>query len=210
MAAVSGPGGMVHYFDVNGQELGSNEIQQSLTDKSVTTISWEAPAGTLISYITIDVGSENGGGTMRLDNFSWGDETQSVAQSVANSGTEVAHPDVALMALATDAQAVHLDLNASHTTANTHEAATQQGHLSLSLDDVLSQGGESAFIADGKTQFAVTGEAGEHVELTGVSDSSLAHAGSVTSGGMTYDVYSVSGSNAELLVQHGLELHTTA
>ncbi|WP_120509778.1 Ig-like domain-containing protein [Rahnella bruchi] len=200
-AAVLGSGGAAHYFDADGKELGSVDILV-LGKTGVGNISFEAPEGTFISYMTIDVGPENGGGTIRLDNFSWG-ETQ-VAPATENVAAQAVHPDVALMAMATAAHPAQADTH--HATANTHDAA--QGHLTLSLDDVISQGANSVLIDDGKTQFAITGEAGEHVDLTGVSDSSLAHTGDVTSAGVTYDVYSVQGSNAELLVQHGLELHT--
>ncbi|TDN47446.1 Ig-like domain-containing protein [Scandinavium goeteborgense] len=204
VAAVTAPGTVVHYFDINGKELGHVDVATTDPDdtRAVENISWEAPAGSLISYVEIDVGPETSSGTIRVDNITWG-ETQ--YEAVATQA-EATHSDVSLMALAAQAQPVQHDGETA--TASTHDAP--QNHLTLSLDDVLSQGADNAFIADGKAQFAVTGEAGEHVDLTGVSDSSLAHTGEITSGGIAYDVYSVAGSDTELLVQHGLELHAMA
>ncbi|MFG6657389.1 Ig-like domain-containing protein, partial [Scandinavium sp. M-37] len=84
-----------------------------------------------------------------------------------------------------------------------------QDVLHLTLNDILSEAHDNLFIQDGHKQLAVTGDAGDVVELK-VED--LAHntwqdAGQVTAGGVQYEVYQHAGSNVELLVQHGLELH---
>ncbi|WP_202307755.1 Ig-like domain-containing protein [Dryocola clanedunensis] len=84
-----------------------------------------------------------------------------------------------------------------------------QNTLQLSLNDILSEAHDNLFIQDGNKQLAVTGDAGDVVELK-VED--LAHntwqdAGQVTAGGVQYDVYQHAGSNVELLVQQGVELH---
>jgi|AGFS01.1.fsa_nt_gi hypothetical protein len=202
VAAVSQAGGSVHYFDANGNELGSQEIPVS-PDKNVTNIAFEAPeGGPLVSYITVTVSPETGNSLIRVDNFEWGD-VQVVPQPEALHTMQYApdsgHEDMALMAQAGDLHA--------QATADAHHEGS--GHLSLTLDDVISQGAENLFINDGTKQFAVTGDEGDKVELTGVSEESLVQHGNVTSGGVVYDVYSA-GDNTELLIQQGLELHTTA
>ena len=197
VSSVTGPGGMVTYYDASGVELWHNEIPLAL-EKDTATVSWEVPEGSnLISYITITVGPETGNSLIRVDNFTWGD-TQ-----VEPTALQSAHTD-AVAPLEADTLAVDHNLAVD----NTHQAG---GHLELSVNDVLSHSEQNLFINDGKQQFAVTGEAGEQVQLNGVTEDSLAQHGSVTSGGVTYDVYSVSGhESTELLVQQGLELHTTA
>lgn len=84
----------------------------------------------------------------------------------------------------------------------------QHNTLKLSLDDILSEAHDNLFIQDGHKQLAVTGDAGDVVELK-VDD--IAHdwqdAGQVTAGGVQYEVYQHADTNVELLVQHGVELH---
>ncbi|RJT35113.1 Ig-like domain-containing protein, partial [Rahnella woolbedingensis] len=84
--------------------------------------------------------------------------------------------------------------------------------LHLTLNDILSEAHPNLFVQDGKQQLAVTGDQGDVVELK-VED--LAHntwqdTGAVTAGGIQYEVYQHTGSEVELLVQHGLELHQVA
>ncbi|MGL4723271.1 MAG: Ig-like domain-containing protein, partial [Scandinavium sp.] len=189
VSAVSGTDSVVHYWDAEGNELYSQPIP-SAPDNNVATVSWTAPEGEYISYITIDVGQEQGNSLIRVDNFTWGD-TQ------VESGVEASQP--AVQSTADD----HHDL----ATLDTHEAG---GQLAVSADDVLNGAQENLLIDDGKSQFSITGENGEQVELQGVTESSLEQHGSVTSGGVSYDIYTVAGNDTELLVQHGLELHTTA
>ncbi|RJT34225.1 Ig-like domain-containing protein [Rahnella woolbedingensis] len=94
-----------------------------------------------------------------------------------------------------------------HATIDLHDGVSQT--LELKLEDSLSHAQQDLFIQDGKQQLAVTGDQGDVVELK-VED--LAHntwqdTGAVTAGGIQYEVYQHTGSDVELLVQHGLELH---
>ncbi|MCT4709129.1 Ig-like domain-containing protein, partial [Enterobacteriaceae bacterium H11S18] len=196
--AVTSTGGIVTYFDAAGNELYHQAIPQA-PEREVATVSWEVPeGGSLISYMTITAGPETGNDIIRVDNFTWGD-TQVEAVAQTQSAHVEAPADVADTVVATEhSQAVE----------STHATG---GQLELSVNDVLSHAEQNLFINDGKSQFAVTGEAGEHVQLQGVTEDSLAQHGSVTSGGVAYDVYTVSGhESTELLVQHGVELHPTA
>ncbi|ARU90151.1 Ig-like domain-containing protein [Pseudomonas sp. M30-35] len=203
-SAVSGAGGFVHYYDADGNELNRLELPAS-EGKEVNTVAWTAPEGEFISYVTINVGPESGDSLIRVDNFSWGDTQVQGAEVPAPVSYSLAGMDVQDAA---DVALLSQVADAAQASVNVHESA--EGKLTLSLDDVISQAEQNLFINDGSAQFAVTGEAGEHVELTGVTESSLAQQGSVTSGGMTYDVYTVAGSNTELLVQQGLELQAAS
>ncbi|MCT4711326.1 Ig-like domain-containing protein [Enterobacteriaceae bacterium H11S18] len=99
--------------------------------------------------------------------------------------------------------------NSHNSTGNVDITDHQQNTLQLTLNDILSEAHDNLFVQDGHKQLAVTGDAGDVVELK-VED--LAHntwqdAGQVTAGGVQYEVYHHTGSDVELLVQHGLELH---
>jgi hypothetical protein len=81
--------------------------------------------------------------------------------------------------------------------------------LTLTLDDILSHAQQNMFIRDGHQQLAVTGDAGDTVELkvSDLSSHEWTDAGQTTAGGVTYEVYQHTGSDVELLVQQGVELH---
>ncbi|WP_279633851.1 Ig-like domain-containing protein [Paraburkholderia tuberum] len=88
---------------------------------------------------------------------------------------------------------------------------TGDNTLKLSLGDVLEQGGKDLFIADGRTQVMVKGDAGDKVELSDLLPDGedigdwTQQSGNATVDGIEYDVFYHSGLNAELLVQHGVE-----
>ncbi|WP_177408685.1 Ig-like domain-containing protein [Pseudomonas sp. M30-35] len=83
----------------------------------------------------------------------------------------------------------------------------QQNTLQLTLTDILSEAHDNLFIQDGKQQLAITGDAGDVVELK-VEDMARdwQDAGQVTAGGVQYEVYQHADLNVELLVQQGVEL----
>jgi ABC-type uncharacterized transport system permease subunit len=87
-----------------------------------------------------------------------------------------------------------------------------QNTLHLTLEDILSHTQQNLLISDGKAQLAIQGDTSDVVELK-ISDLS-AHewtdAGHTTAGGVTYEVYQHAGSDVELLVQQGVELHQVA
>jgi hypothetical protein len=131
-------------------------------------------------------------------------ETHS-ALLMAQAPEDMLHADVTLATLSDTA---HQTLVQQHT-VDLHDNA--QNTLTLSLNDVLNHAQENMFINDGHQQLAVAGDVGDVVELK-VSDLSAhewADAGHTTSGGITYEVYQHAGSDVELLVQQGVELHQT-
>jgi hypothetical protein len=76
--------------------------------------------------------------------------------------------------------------------------------LKLSMRDVLELGHENVFRNDGHTQMMVNGNAGDHVELsamTDINDGRWTNQGMVAINGMAYVVYENTALNVELLVQ---------
>nr|WP_238349884.1 Ig-like domain-containing protein [Pseudomonas sp. BW16M2] len=85
---------------------------------------------------------------------------------------------------------------------------TGDNHLDISLDDVLNNGGVDLFHDSGKTQMMINGDAGDVVDLEGLVSAedpgNWSAIGAVEVGGKTYEVYSHSSLDAELLVQQGV------
>ncbi|MCC8405626.1 Ig-like domain-containing protein, partial [Paraburkholderia sp. MMS20-SJTN17] len=110
----------------------------------------------------------------------------------------------------------NLDLgDTPHLTLNSIEVlditGTGNNTLKLSLADVLNLGGQDLFVADGRTQVMVKGNAGDKVELSDLLPNGgdvgdwVQQSGTTTVSGVAYDVFYHSGLNAELLVQHGVD-----
>lgn len=84
-----------------------------------------------------------------------------------------------------------------------------EGLMNMSLNDIMSQGNDSLFIDNGKTQMIVSEKAGEDLKLEDilpkgeeVSNWSQAN-GTVTVAGVEYNVYQNNGGDAEVMVpQH--------
>ena len=116
------------------------------------------------------------------------------------------HNDVvSLSTLTTDEQT----LLSKHATVELHDNNQENVRtLKLSVDDILNHAQQDMFIQDGKQQMAVTGDAGDMVELKLENVTQQWHdAGQSTVAGVTYEVYHNEGSTAELLIQQGVELH---
>ncbi|WP_455846467.1 Ig-like domain-containing protein [Pantoea agglomerans] len=96
--------------------------------------------------------------------------------------------------------------------ANVIEMTNNQSNvLNVTLNDVLEFGEKNAFIADGKTQLVIKGDVGDVINLSdllpdGTDPGNWAKAeGTVTVGGVQYEVYQHSGADTELLIQQGLQ-----
>lgn len=87
---------------------------------------------------------------------------------------------------------------------------TGNNTLKLSLNDVLHLGQTNLLVADGKTQFVVTGNSGDAVVLSKMHDNGIdsgswaLHGATATVAGVTYLVYEHSTLHAELFVQQGV------
>ncbi|MGE9761310.1 Ig-like domain-containing protein [Pseudomonas sp. PDM20] len=81
--------------------------------------------------------------------------------------------------------------------------------LKVSLNDVLHLGQVDLFRKDGKVQLKVDGDAGDKVELYsleghGVDSGTWQSAGTTTIGGVTYQVFTYSLMDAEILIKQGV------
>ncbi|PLC06973.1 hypothetical protein CY658_08245 [Variovorax sp. RO1] len=86
---------------------------------------------------------------------------------------------------------------------------TGNNTLKLSLTDVMENGAKDQFVANGRVQMMVKGNAGDKVTLTdllpdGTDPGDWIKKANVTVSGVVYEVYQHSGFGAELLVQQGV------
>ncbi|RJT32669.1 hypothetical protein D6C13_24385 [Rahnella woolbedingensis] len=193
----------IHAYDENGHELAV-----TVSSRPSTTAEQHSYVIFMYKYdITPAPGqhiaSFTSEGNRWIDDVSWTSAgTSHAAQQSALLTTPdaVDHHDIMTLAQIDD----------SHkSTAAVDITDHVQNTLHLTLNDILSEAHPNLFVQDGKQQLAVTGDQGDVVELK-VDD--LAHntwqdSGAVTAGGVQYEVYQHAGSDVELLVQHGLELH---
>ncbi|MEN4769355.1 Ig-like domain-containing protein [Duffyella gerundensis] len=80
--------------------------------------------------------------------------------------------------------------------------------LTVTAGDVLAFGEKDLFIADGRTQLMINGDASDVVnldELLGESQDWSQLTGTMTVGGVEYNVWQHSGEDAELLIQSGVQ-----
>ncbi|RJT30457.1 Ig-like domain-containing protein, partial [Rahnella woolbedingensis] len=198
--------------------VGAIDVSDS---SSVQAYDW---AGHLITVSVTDIGRNSNGGLFKylitpaedqhiasftvvgspfIDTIQWTSaDTAHAAQQSAllTSPDAVDYHDIMTLAQVDDS---------NKSTAAVDITDHVQNTLHLTLNDILSEAHPNLFVQDGKQQLAVTGDQGDVVELK-VDD--LAHntwqdSGAVTAGGVQYEVYQHAGSDVELLVQHGLELH---
>jgi hypothetical protein len=86
---------------------------------------------------------------------------------------------------------------------------TGDNTLKISLNDVLHLGETDMFQKDGKVQVMVDGDAGDKVQLANLHDHGTApgtwlNSGTTTIGGSTYQVYSYSNLDAEVLIKQAV------
>ncbi|RJT31505.1 hypothetical protein D6C13_24915 [Rahnella woolbedingensis] len=193
----------IHAYDAKG-----NEVAISISVKDATHA--ETTAHVVVGYhytITPASGQHIASFTTEhldvIDDVSWysaNAQHANLQSAMLTSPDAVEHHDILTLAQIDD----------SHkSTAAVDITDHVQNTLHLTLNDILSEAHPNLFVQDGKQQLAVTGDQGDVVELK-VDD--LAHntwqdSGAVTAGGIQYEVYQHAGSDVELLVQHGLELH---
>ncbi|MCT4708937.1 Ig-like domain-containing protein [Enterobacteriaceae bacterium H11S18] len=192
-------GAVIRYYNSHGDQISSAEVSSN-TGSNHKTYEYTASGDEHIAYVTIR-GADGYFSGLVIDDIQWGDAPSVSLQSALHTELQPAHDDVLPMIM-------HIDdshQSAGHADMTDH----QQNTLQLTLNDILSEAHDNLFVQDGHKQLAVTGDAGDVVELK-VED--LAHntwqdAGQVTAGGVQYEVYHHTGSDVELLVQHGVELH---
>jgi len=111
---------------------------------------------------------------------------------------------------------IHLDLTALAGKVQSTEiinlTGTGNNTLSLTLGDVLQQGGKDLFNHSGNVQMMIKGNAGDKVNLsdllpTGADVGNWNNSGNVTVGGVVYSVWQHDSLDAELLVQSSVTMN---
>jgi hypothetical protein len=207
--ASSFEGSSVSFYDANGNLLNDEPVPLPVqADGDVQTISWAAPEGEQIASMVITTGPGSVSNVItRVDNIAWGDEA---VLPVTPEGTEVTDT-YSMMADGMELDYSALALADSHTDGTPvahHGTMEVHGNTALSLEDLLSNASQDLFIADGKTQVAITGDEGSHVafDSASVHEQNWTDVGQTTAGGVTYNVYQQQDGMLELLVQQGVEL----
>ncbi len=163
-----------------------------------------------------------------------GDETQfspqyyfnvvsaSAAQEITQGGYDIntANAPVSLLGIdeATATMTVdqdHIELSALLAQQNAQGRADLSGNgsntLSVDVASLLQHGETNLFIDDGKTQMLIKGDSNDTIKLSDILPSGekegswSQQTGQITVGGVAYNVYSHSGTDAELLVQQGVK-----
>ncbi|RJT33308.1 Ig-like domain-containing protein [Rahnella woolbedingensis] len=185
-------------YDTAGNVLTTfSDTNNSVIGEGWYTFNYTAPEGTEIGSFSI--------GNSFIDNVVWSSPDAAVSHSLQSLALPAASDSEGETLLLSQAMVE----NNNHSSAHADMTDGVHNTLHLTLSDILSEAHPNLFVQDGKQQLAVTGDQGDVVELK-VGD--LAHntwqdSGAVTAGGVQYEVYQHAGSDVELLVQHGLELH---
>jgi hypothetical protein len=211
---------LVEYFNDNGDVIYTQTHTQS--EGLLSVASYTSPTGESIASVQLSLSSP--GNTQPENIWVWIDDI--IATNASNSPVNAAQPTDMLVS-AHDAS-VSADTHQSDgitlatlpevmPQALDHPAAVDMHDnkmqtLNLSLDDILSHAQQDMFIHDGHQQLAVTGDSGDVIALNvaDLSSHEWNDAGQATAGGVTYEVYQHAGSDVELLVQQGVELHLVA
>jgi hypothetical protein len=209
----------VSYLNEDGKVLHTDTFNKN--NGLLTTASYTATGGEHIDAVQMSFTNTNSSASTNMT-YVWVDDITGTGSSHTTQPLSAsATPELQSTSLLMDDHAGESATVLSLSQVLIEEAGKPIAHadmtnhssdvLSISLAEILSEAHPNLFINDGHQQLAVTGDAGDVVELK-VADLS-AHEwtdmGQVTTGGITYEVYQHAVSDVELLVQHGVELHQT-
>ncbi|MRS17700.1 hypothetical protein GJV08_00860 [Enterobacteriaceae bacterium RIT692] len=181
----------VIFYDSQGKILHS-EITRG-------NVSYTAPAGQLISKITID--SEYYPG-IKLDHLSWGNKLGSIDYGYDSAGVaSVANSDESIMINGLFESSAIIDMQDG-------KATTKE----IPLKDILSNGEVGLFTAENTKQLMIQGDNNDVVQLKDILpegdniEAWTQQKGTITVAGVEYTVYSHNGDNAQLLVQSDVKV----
>lgn len=212
------------YEDTKGSDVqllpDANGLYPATNDTTLIAKGTGADGDIAVLYGTYDVEDENGNvidtiteklGTAKIENGVWRIETAELSEHVYTFSVGIQDVAGNEFKLATEFEAEvdttppgEPDLGDLFSVAGLNE-----GLMNMSLNDILSQGNDSLFIDNGKTQMIVSEKAGEDLKLEDilpqgedVNNWSQAN-GTVTVAGVEYNVYQNNGGDAEVMVpQH--------
>ncbi|WP_259755145.1 Ig-like domain-containing protein [Pseudomonas sp. GCEP-101] len=184
-------------YEANGNVIGRIEITGDQSGMYVTSISSE------VSQASVS----NGVISMSIDPTAY--FLQDTAHIFGSAGVDTLKLTGANQVL--DLRSLTGDSGAAKISSIEKFDITGTGNntLKLSLNDVLHLGETDMFQKDGKVQVLVDGDAGDKVELYGLHDHGAAvgtwqSAGTTSIGGATYQVYSYSTLDAEVLIKQAV------
>ena len=203
-----------YFYDADNNLIGS--VTKEGARFSVVSYDFAAPPGVLIDKIVIKTVDHYGLG---LDNVVWGtkansrsfeimEETQPDATDISNTHTAFINDDSNLTEPKSISVVDHELVDLNHVINMADERPTV---LNISLGDLLTYGEEGVFTDTQSTQLMIKGDEGDIVNLSdllpdGTDPGNWAKAeGTVTVGGVQYEVYQHSGADTELLVQLGVQ-----
>ncbi|WP_343553463.1 Ig-like domain-containing protein, partial [Pantoea sp.] len=227
----------VDFYDTRGTLLGSQWMNitqgSSFASTGVGTISFTAPAGSLIGYVRMNIGEEplstgpgepiwGGDGGIMIDNIRWG--TLARSAFLLEPATSIVEEESELATLAaigsTDGMiildGVNQEINLGSIIADDQIlevidiTGSGDNTLTLSLGDILTHGEKDLFVADGTVQMMIKGDEGDVVNLddliNGSDPGDWAKASDMVEvAGVRYQVFTHSTHDAELLVQEGVQ-----
>lgn len=201
------PGNVVEFYDARGFLLQTKPLDYASSINNSVEINYDAPAGQLIGSVIIRVSpnettvSGNYGG-LRLEEVSWKTLTNNSLNAAEDGHINInAHDAYIELSHLLASQDSVKSVNLIDNSANT---------LKVDLNSLLMHGEKNLFIDDGKTQMMINGDNTDTVQfekllIDGLENNAVQQKGSITVGGVAYQVFSYSASDAELLVQHGIK-----
>ncbi|MGL4725442.1 MAG: Ig-like domain-containing protein, partial [Scandinavium sp.] len=203
----------VTYMNEKGQVIHTDTYDKY--DGLLTTASYTASPGQEIDSIQLSFTNTNPYAGINMtycyvDNITGTYASSSSVQAVHMSAEDIAQAQVEAdqsQANLTEHQQQELSQHATLTLSN-----HSQDTVTLEMSDVLSYHQQNLLIQDGKQQIAIQGDKGDVVELKvdTLAENTWHDAGQATSAGVTYEVYQHAGSDIEVLVQHGVDIHLVA
>ena len=208
---VHSKGNFVDFYDTQGKLLYSYELKAHPKQHGIDNVEYTAPNGKLIGSVVIrpsatEVDALGNPGGVRLSDLEWGAKDISFS-----SGTKLQSLN-SILEMGDESHIALADLLTETKRAGT---VSMEGHgkniIDITVDDILHAGGKDLFQADGKTQLRVMGDAGDVVKLDDVLGDGVDNgdwqqqSGTLTIGGIQYQVFNHSGADVELLVQNGVK-----
>ena len=198
-------GEAVSYVTYKNAGAGSGVAIDNLTVKHVDQSGWFSPNSVVASQDVNGGGGYYGTDGADVFTFSYPDASVWVKEGIQGNG------GIDTLKLTKADQVLDLTALAGKLTSVEVIDITGTGNntLTLSLAEVLENGTVDQFVANGRVQMMVKGNAGDAVSLldllpNGTDPGDWAQSANVTIDGVVYEVYQHSGFKADLLVQQGV------
>ncbi|MBS0904948.1 Ig-like domain repeat protein [Pantoea dispersa] len=211
MGYVHKPGSKVNFYDTEGKLLYTKDLPYNGSAQNDFTFDYKAPAGKLIGSALVVVAPgettiTGAPGGVRLYDMDWQKPATTSSFGMMSFGEDP-------VTLTGDEEHIELSALLAQQNAQGRVDISGNGSNTLSVDvaSLLQHGETSLFIDDGKTQMLIKGDSNDTIKLSDILPSGekegswSQQTGQITVGGVAYNVYSHSSTDAELLVQQGVK-----